>query len=75
MVSPRTPPTFIFQTDADATMPAENSVYYYLALRKAGVKAEMHVFQNGPHGVMDDPALAAWPTLLANWLRVNGFVK
>jgi acetyl esterase/lipase len=78
MVSPRTPPTFIFQTDADNTVPAENSIYYYLALRKAGVKAEMHVFQNGPHGVglaMDDPALAAWPSLLANWLRVNGFVK
>jgi acetyl esterase/lipase len=58
MVSPRTPLTFIFQTDADTTMPAENGVYYYLALRKAGVKAEMHVFQIGPHGVMDDPALA-----------------
>lgn len=77
-VTPQTPPTFIFQTNADTTVPAENSVYYYLALRKAGVKAEMHIFQNGPHGVglaMDDPALSVWPVLLANWLRVNGFVK
>ena len=77
-VTAQTPPTFIFQTNADTTVPAENSVYYYLALRKAGVKAEMHIFQNGPHGVglgMDDPALSEWPKLLANWLRLNGFVK
>jgi acetyl esterase/lipase len=77
-VTAQTPPTFIFQTNADTTVPAENSVYYYLALRKAGVKAEMHIFQNGPHGVglgMDDPALSEWPGLLAHWLRVNGFVK
>jgi acetyl esterase/lipase len=77
-VTAQTPPTFIFQTNADTTVPAENSVYYYLALRKAGVKAEMHIFQNGPHGVglgMDDPALSEWPKLLANWLRLNGIVK
>ena len=77
-VTAQTPPTFIFQTNADTTVPAENSVYYYLALRKAGIKAEMHIFQNGPHGVglgMDDPALSEWPGLLAHWLRVNGFVK
>ncbi|HVW86629.1 MAG TPA: alpha/beta hydrolase, partial [Bryobacteraceae bacterium] len=65
-VTAQTPPTFIFQTNADTTVPAENSVYYYLALRKAGVKAEMHIFQNGPHGVglgMDNPALSEWPKL------------
>jgi acetyl esterase/lipase len=77
-VTAQTPPTFIFQTTADRTVPAENSVYYYLALRKAGVPAEMHIFQRGPHGVglaMDDFALAEWPGLLANWLRVNNLLK
>jgi len=77
-VTAQTPPTFIFQTNADTTVPAENSVYYYLALRKAGVPAEMHVFENGPHGVglaMYDPALSEWPKLLNNWLRVHGFIK
>jgi len=77
-VTAQTPPTFIFQTNADTTVPAENSVYYYLALRKAGVPAEMHIFQRGPHGVGlggDDFSLAPWPTLLANWLRVNSFLK
>ena len=77
-VTPQTPPTFIFQTNADTTVPAENSVYYYLALRKVGVKAEMHIFENGPHGVglaLDDPDLSVWPALLTNWLRVNRFVR
>jgi acetyl esterase/lipase len=77
-VTARTPPTFIFQTNGDTTVPAENAVYYYLALRKAGVAAEMHVFQRGPHGVGlggDDFALAQWPGLLANWLRVHSLLK
>jgi acetyl esterase/lipase len=77
-VSKATPPTFIFQTNADTTVPAENSVYYYLALRKANVPAEMHIFEKGPHGVglaNDDVALSEWSKLLANWLRGRGVVK
>lgn len=77
-VTAQTPPTFIFQTNADTTVPAENGIYYYLALRKAGVPAEIHVFENGAHGVglaMDDPALSEWPKLLANWLRAKGLLK
>jgi acetyl esterase/lipase len=77
-VTAQTPTTFIFQTNADTTVPAENSIVYFLALRKAGVKAEMHVFETGPHGVglaMNDPALSEWSRLLTNWLRVSGFIK
>lgn len=76
-VTADTPPTFLFHTNADTAVPAENSVSYYLALRKAGVPAELHIFQNGPHGVglgMDDPALAEWPVLMANWLRTRGLI-
>src|SRR5438132_8623848 len=77
-VSASTPPTFIYHTNADTVVPVENAVAYFLALRKAGVSAEMHVFRNGPHGTglaQLDPALAEWPRLLANWLRVSGFAK
>ncbi|MCU1259708.1 MAG: alpha/beta hydrolase [Bryobacterales bacterium] len=77
-VTAQTPPTFLFSTNADAGVPAENAVLFYLALRKAKVPAELHVFQNGPHGVglgNTDPALAEWPVTLANWLRVRGLVK
>ena len=76
-VTPQTPPTFIFQTNADTGVVAENSVRFYLALRKAKVSAEMHIFENGPHGVglsLDDPALSLWPTLLTNWLRGRGLL-
>ena len=51
---------------------------YYLALRKAGVPAEMHIFRDGPHGVglgMMDRALSEWPTLLRNWLRATGVIR
>lgn len=77
-VTPQTPPTFLFHTSTDATVPVENSVRFYLALRKAGVPAEMHIFQNGPHGVglaPTDATLSAWTGLLANWLRDRGLLR
>jgi acetyl esterase/lipase len=77
-VTASTPPAFIYHTNADTVVPVENAVAYFLALRKAGVPAEMHVFKNGPHGTglgQQDQALAEWPRLLANWLRVSGFLK
>jgi len=77
-VTQQTPPTFLFQTNADTTVPAENAVHYYLALRKAGVPAEMHIFEEGPHGLglaLDNPAIGQWPRLLLNWLRARALVK
>lgn len=77
-VSARTPPTFLFHTNEDKGVPAENSILFYLALRKNGVPAEIHVFEKGPHGVglaLRDPALSLWPTLLVNWLRGRGLLE
>jgi len=74
-VTSETPPTFLFHTNADTGVPPENSVRFYLALRQAKVPAELHIFENGPHGVglaLADPALSVWPTLLTNWLRDGG---
>jgi len=76
-VTPETPPTFLFHTNADTGVLPENSVRFYLALRKARVPAEMHIFENGPHGVglaLGDPALGQWPVLLTNWLRGRGLL-
>lgn len=72
-----TPPTFLFATNADTAVPAENSIAFYLALRKAGVPAEIHVFEPGGHGVglaAGDPVLGEWPVLLRNWLRGRGML-
>ena len=77
-MTPQTPPTFLFTTSEDTLVPPENSVNFYLALHKAGVPAELHVFEKGPHGVglaLADPALAEWPILLANWLRARGLLS
>jgi acetyl esterase/lipase len=76
-VTADTPPTFLFHTTADTGVPAENSVRFYLALKNARVPAEMHIFENGPHGVglaLGDPALGTWPVLLTNWLRGRGLL-
>ena len=77
-VTSETPPTFLFHTNADTAVPVENSIYYFLALRKAGVAAEMHVFKDGAHGAgmpMNDTALSEWPKVLGNWMRASGFLR
>lgn len=76
-VTAETPTTFLFHTNADTGVPAENSVLFYMALRKAGVAAEMHIFEPGAHGVglaLNDPVLNAWPPLLSQWLRAHGLL-
>lgn len=76
-VTTQTPPTFLLSTTEDGLVPVENTVMFYMALRKAGVPAEMHVFEKGPHGVgldLADPVLGVWPTLLSNWLRERGLL-
>jgi acetyl esterase/lipase len=77
-VTKDTPPTFIFQTNEDSTVTAENSLHYVLALREAGVSAELHLFEKGPHGVglaNDSPSMSPWSALLATWLRGRGVVR
>jgi acetyl esterase/lipase len=73
-VTPQTPPTFLFSSTTDIVVPPENSVAFYLALHKAGVPAELHIFENAPHGVgldLADPSVGEWSTLLLHWLRQN----
>jgi acetyl esterase/lipase len=77
-VTAQTPPTFLFHTTTDASVPVENSVMFYAALRKAGVPAELHIYERGPHGVglaQTDEALSTWPARLADWLRVRGLLN
>jgi acetyl esterase/lipase len=76
-VTPETPPTFLFHTNADTGVPPENSVLFYLALRKAGVPAEMHIYETGRHGVglaPADPILSSWGQRLADWFKTRGLL-
>jgi acetyl esterase/lipase len=77
-VTAQTPPTFLFHTNSDTTVPPENSMLFYQALRTAGVPAEIHIYALGPHGVglaQTDEALSTWPARLADWLRVRGLLN
>ena len=76
-VTKDTPPTFLYSTTDDKTVPIANSVMFYSALVKAGVPAEMHIFQDGPHGTglaQGFPDLKVWPDLLATWMRARGYM-
>jgi acetyl esterase/lipase len=76
-VTKETPPTFLFATTDDKTVPVMNSVMFYSALVKAGVPAEMHLFQQGAHGVglaEANPQLSVWPDLVAKWMRERGYM-
>lgn len=77
-VTEKTPPTFLWSTGDDGAVPVENSVQFYLALRKAKVPAELHVYEHGPHGVGLAKGLAGvsvWPDQLAAWLKHRGILK
>lgn len=76
-VTSETPPTFLFHTNADTGVPPENSILYYMALRRAGVPAELHIYQEGRHGVglaPKDPVLSTWTGRLKDWLAVRGII-
>lgn len=75
-VTADTPPTFLFSTTDDKTVPIANSVMFYDALVKAGVPVEMHIFQHGAHGAglaSANPDLSVWPSLLIQWMRERGY--
>jgi acetyl esterase/lipase len=76
-VTAQTPPTFLFHTANDPSVPVENSVRFFQALRVNKVPAEMHIYSDGPHGVgmaLGDPSLSTWTNLLMNWLRARGLL-
>jgi len=75
-VTKETPPAFLVHTMNDTVVPVENSLMFVMALRKAGVPFEFHLYERGPHGFglgVKDPILATWPGRCADWLRVHGF--
>jgi acetyl esterase/lipase len=72
------PPIFIAATMADKSVPVENSLRLYQALRDAGVPAEMHVYAQGSHGNSLDPQYgptAQWPQRMIEWMRFNGWLE
>jgi acetyl esterase/lipase len=76
-VTQDTPPAFLVSTQEDKSVPLENSVAYFSALRKAGVAAELHLFEQGPHGFKFTQGLGPtsdWPARCEDWLRFHGWI-
>jgi acetyl esterase/lipase len=77
-VRPDTPPLFIVHTAEDRSVPLENSLLLYQAARRAGVAAELHLYQRGPHGFgtrTDVGTASGWIDRLLEWLLASGFVS
>ena len=77
-VTKETATAFLVHTADDPGVPVENSLRFALALRKAKVPVEIHVYEHGPHGFglgTKDPILATWPQRCAEWLKTHGFMK
>lgn len=70
-VDGETPPAFLVQTEDDFAK-VECSLAYYAALKRAGVKAEMHLFPDGGHGYgirCKGLSVEGWERLAAAWLK------
>ena len=76
-VTKETSPSFIYSTTGDQTVNSLNATAYYDALKRAGVPAELHIFELGPHGtgmgqnLRGLSELEVWPTLLEHWLQLH----
>jgi acetyl esterase/lipase len=77
-VSADTPPTFLWHTAEDASVPVQNALLFAQALAAHGVSFALHVFPRGRHGLglaEDDPVVGAWTGLCATWLADQGFAS
>ncbi|MCD9575087.1 alpha/beta hydrolase [Flavobacterium soyae] len=74
-VTAKTPPAFLIHATDDTVVLPENSIDYYLALKKNGVTAELHLYEKGGHGFglgVNDTS-KYWTRDCEEWLRANGY--
>ena len=72
-----TPPTFIAATEDDFVR-VETSLFYYLALKRASVAAELHLYPRGGHGYglrRTEHDVTTWPDRAADWMKASGLLK
>jgi acetyl esterase/lipase len=73
-----TPPTFIFQAEDDKTVPVQNSIEYYTALKNIGIPSELHIYPKGGHGfglAKKGGTESTWPEACIKWLKQIGMVN
>lgn len=74
-VTAKTPTAFLIHATDDTVVIPENSINYYLALKKNGVTAELHLYEKGGHGFglgVNDTS-KFWTRDCVEWLKANGY--
>jgi len=77
-VTSQTPPTFLLQAEDDHVDNVDDSLAYYVALSKAGVPAEMHLYAQGGHAFglrRTELPITRWPQLVEKWLHSIGMIS
>ena len=77
-VTSQTPPTFLLQAEDDHVDNADDSLAYYIALKKAGVPVEMHLYAQGGHAFglrRTKFPITGWPQLVETWLGTIGMIS
>ena len=72
-----TPPTFLLQAENDDVDGVEQSLAYYVALQKAGVPTELHLYAKGGHAFglrATNLPIGRWPQLVEQWLHTIGML-
>jgi acetyl esterase/lipase len=76
-VTADTPPAFLAHSLDDGAVSYHNSLLYMTALKRNGVRCELHLFQSGGHGYGINRARGSegnWPVLLREWLKMNAWL-
>jgi acetyl esterase/lipase len=76
-ISRSTPPTFIAMTEDDSVR-VETALFYTIALHKAEVPVELHIYPKGGHGYGLRPSpqlVTTWPKRAEEWMRSNGWLR
>lgn len=68
------PPVFLVSGGADKGVPPENSLLFYQACREAKVPAELHIYQDGGHGLKEKNH-QSWREWAADWMFRNGWIS
>jgi len=77
-VTSDTPPTLIVQAEDDPVDPVENALVYFMALKRAGVPVEMHLYAEGGHAFglrRTEHPITRWPKLAETWLQTIGMTS
>ena len=76
-VDKNTPPTIIIHSDNDVDVIPENSISYYMALRKNNIPTALHIWEDGGHGYglgKGRGSIESWPKIVEEWMKVRNII-